>query len=217
MVVAYGCDFIPKWFWFVQMSPCKPQVTLLLVSTQTRLFMHYPSIELSLCKVCWTVERCTMTPSAARCSWSSLEVVCGLSVTILTILHLCLSDIFLDLPHLSFTRTVTVAFHFLTTFLAVETDTSNLFDNFLYPSPNSYWRIILVFRSLESSFEISILQNSSLRMITFSFLNLLPFCRLKYKCVVYMTAFSKSIFINVIDHWSVIISCDIVIATATHQ
>ena len=131
------------------MSLCIPQATLLVVSMQKRLFMHYLSIGLSLCKVCWILERCTMTPSAASCCWSSLEIVCDLSVTILTILHLCLSDIFLDLPHLSFTRTVTVAFHFLTTFLAVETDTSNLFDNFLYPFPKSYWQIILVFRSLE--------------------------------------------------------------------
>src|SRR4029434_1844248 len=110
------------------MSRCIPQ----------GFFLHHPSIGLSLCKVCWTVEQCTMTPSAARCSWSSLEVICGLSVTILTILHLCLSYIFLGLPHLSFTRTVPVAFHFLTTFLTVEIDTSNLFDYFLYPSPNSY-------------------------------------------------------------------------------
>ena len=92
---------------------CLPQATLLVVSMQKRLFMHYPSIGLSLYKGCWTVERCTMTPSAAWCSWSSLEVICGLSVTILTILHLCLSYIFLGLPHLSFTRTVPVAFHFL--------------------------------------------------------------------------------------------------------
>ena len=65
-------------------------------------------------------------------------MLCGLSVTILSILHLCLSNIFLGLPHLSLTKTVPVAFHFLTTFLTVETDTSNLFDNYLYPSPNSY-------------------------------------------------------------------------------
>src|SRR4029434_9733198 len=42
------------------MSRCIPQ----------GFFLHYPSIGLSLCKVCWTVERCTMTPSTARCSWS---------------------------------------------------------------------------------------------------------------------------------------------------
>ena len=42
----------------------------------------------------------------------------------------------LTFRYLSFTRTVPVAFHFLTSFLIVETDTSNLFDNFVYPSPN---------------------------------------------------------------------------------
>ena len=41
---------------------------------------------------------------------------------------------FFGLPHLSFTRTVPMAFHFCTTFLTVEIDSP---DNFLYPSPNS--------------------------------------------------------------------------------
>ena len=123
-----------------------PQATLLVVSTQKRLFMHHPSVGLSLCKVRWTVERCTMTPSAARCSWSSLEVICGLSVNIRTLLHLCFSYIFLGLSHLSFTRTLPVAFHFLTTFLTVEIHTSNLFDNFFYiPLLIHIEEIILVF------------------------------------------------------------------------
>lgn len=43
-----------------------------------------------LWRVRWTVEQCTLTLSAARCSWSSLEVVCSLFVTILTMFHLCL-------------------------------------------------------------------------------------------------------------------------------
>ena len=38
--------------------------------------------------------------------------------------------------------------YYIAIFLTVEIDTK-LFDNILYPSPNSYWQIILVFQSLE--------------------------------------------------------------------
>ena len=89
----------------------------------------------SLCKVCWIVEWCTVTPSAARWCCRSLEVVCGLSLTVLTILRLCLSDIFLGLPLLALTRTVSVVFNVLTMFLTVEIDSWNLWDSFLYPFP----------------------------------------------------------------------------------
>lgn len=74
----------------------------------------------SLCKVRWIVERCTVTPSAARWCCRFLEVVCGLFLTVLTILRLCLSDILLGLPLLALTRTVPVVFHFHTMFLTVD-------------------------------------------------------------------------------------------------
>uniref|UniRef100_A0A8B9LIJ4 Cilia and flagella associated protein 57 n=1 Tax=Astyanax mexicanus TaxID=7994 RepID=A0A8B9LIJ4_ASTMX len=45
---------------------------------------------------------------------------------VLTVLLLCLSDIFLGLPLLGLTRTVPVLFHFLTMFLTLETDRLNL-------------------------------------------------------------------------------------------
>uniref|UniRef100_A0A8C5HNC6 Ig-like domain-containing protein n=1 Tax=Gouania willdenowi TaxID=441366 RepID=A0A8C5HNC6_GOUWI len=65
----------------------------------------------------------------------SLELVCGLTVTVLTILRRCLSEIFLGLPLRALTRTVPVVFQFLTMFLTVETESLNRWDSFLYPSP----------------------------------------------------------------------------------
>uniref|UniRef100_A0A8C4S2Q2 CCR4-NOT transcription complex, subunit 1 n=1 Tax=Erpetoichthys calabaricus TaxID=27687 RepID=A0A8C4S2Q2_ERPCA len=53
-------------------------------------------------------------------SCRSLEVICGLSVTILTILRICCSCIFLGLPDLGLTATVPVAFHFLIPFLTID-------------------------------------------------------------------------------------------------
>lgn len=76
--------------------------------------------------------------SKARWPCRSLEVVCGFYLTILTILHLF--GIFRGLPHLAWTRAVTVA---LTTFLTVETDCWNL----------TKLDKIFVFRSLKSCFE----------------------------------------------------------------
>jgi len=56
--------------------------------------------------------------------------VCGLSVTIL---HICLLDIFLGL----YIFPSQGLFLFRTINVTVETETVNLCDNFLYPSPNS--------------------------------------------------------------------------------
>jgi len=108
--------------------------TLLVGSTQKRLFPHHPSIELFLVQS--ALDSGTMYNDTTS-SKMFLELLGGgLSVTILIILHL--SDIFLGLPHISFTRTVPVALHFLTIFLTVVTETETLIfcDNFLYPSPN---------------------------------------------------------------------------------
>ena len=112
---------------------------------------------ISLCKVRWIVERCTVTPSAARSCCRSLELVCGLSLTVLTILRLCLSEIFLGLPLRALTTTVPVVFHFLTMFLTVETDSLNLWASFLYPSPKPWCWTIFVFRSFDSCFEAPML------------------------------------------------------------
>ncbi len=153
--------------------PCKAQITVLISLFQNKLglsrwaFAYLKHLCLfaicregffrissscPLCKLCWTVKRCTMTLSAAQYSWSSLKVVCDHSKHSLPFP----SDIFLSLPHISFARTVLVAFHFITIFLTVETENLNLCDYFLYPSPNSYCHIIQVFRSLWSSFPVKI-------------------------------------------------------------
>lgn len=94
-------------------------------------FLHITlPYSLSLWKVRWTVERCTSR------SWSrSLELLCGLSLTAVTILRFCSSESFYGLPLRNLSSTVPVVFHFLTMFLTVETDSWNVSASFLYSSP----------------------------------------------------------------------------------
>lgn len=54
-------------------------------------------------------------------------------------------------------RNVPMGFLFLALFLTVEKETLNLFDSLLHPFPYSWKWIILVFRSLGSSFEVPML------------------------------------------------------------
>lgn len=149
----------PKWLRLVQMSLCIPQTTLLVGRTQKRLLRH-PPIELFFVKRalnCGTIYNDIISSDMfLELFGGGLWFVCDHPKHFSP---LPLKIVF-GLAHLSFTWTVSVAFRFLTIFLTVEIETLNLCDSFLHLSPNSCWWIILVSRSLGSSFEVPMLQLS---------------------------------------------------------
>lgn len=101
------------------MSLCIPQTTLLVGSMQKSMsFSTSPFLTQSTLD--WNVVQC---PHQQRDVLGVLWRWSGLYVTILR-----LSDIFISLRCLSFTRTIPVALHFLTIFLG--TETLNLFASF---------------------------------------------------------------------------------------